>query len=453
MTGIPAPGASRHRSSRTAQRPSLPRRIPRRAFAAGTLAAGLTAATTSCAPAKGGRNPDGTFDLLFTTWVGDTTVHGIWQSLADEFREQNPELGTFTIQAIPQNEHIAKMSILLQGGDAPDLSMIPVDLVGAWAQAGELYDMSALRKDPEWGYADMSPNLLDPYVGSEGQLWAYPMVNTVHPVYFNRTAYEEAGLETPRDIYEDGRWDWNALKESAAAIVESGVVPFGFDMPGFSFTAMPPYLDRAFDTEYYSPDGTCGLTEERSVQAVEFLRSMMYEDRSFKTPGTTPNFSSGDSGMVINPPSYQGQLGETDFEWDMVPQPAGVDGEFAPGLAQASIAVWAKSEAPELALRLLAHITGPRGAEAQAGTYISARTTDIPVIEKRMVELYPETDPVSISRSVFEPLSSAVASHMPIRQPELKSAVGPILNGLWPEDVDVEDVLTDACELAGPLLS
>lgn len=437
---------------RTTHRARLPRRIPRRAFTAGSLAAGLAATTAACSSSRGGPNPDGSIDLLFTTWVGDTAVHEIWQTLADEFRKENPELGALTIQAIPQDEHIAKMSILLQGGDAPDLSMIPVDLVGAWAQAGELYDMQALREDPEWRYDDMPSNLVEPYEGAEGQLWAYPMVNTVHPVYFHRSAYESAGLETPRDLYERGAWDWTALKDSAARIVESGVVPFGFDMPGFSFTTMPSYLDRAFATEYYPADGRCGLTDSKSVEAVEFLRSMMYEDRSFKTPGTTPNFSSGDCGMVINPPSYQGQLGETDFDWDMVPQPAGVDGEFQPGLAQASIAVWAKSEAPELALRLLAHLTGPRGAEAQAGTYISARTTDIPVLEKRMLELYPETDPISITRSVFDPLASAVASHMPIRQPELTSAVGPILNGLWPEGAVILDVLEQACELAGPLL-
>lgn len=414
-----------------------------------TLALVLTGCSTDTPEAK--PTYDAPVDMTLTTWASDPAVHEMWQMLAAEFRAENPEFGELTIQQFPADEYVANMAIQLSAGDAPDLGWVRDQDAAAWLASGALYDISALRDDPAWAWDDVLPNLVESFEGENGELWAYPAVNTVHPVFYNKTAFEAAGVETPHDLVERGEWTWEALRELAKQVTASQVVPYGFDLTQYNFNGMPTFFHRAFEADYWPNGNTCGLTEEPTVKTIEFIRGMMFDDKSFKTPGTTPNFTSGDTAMAIAAPSYQSQLADAAFEWDLVPQPKGT-GTYMPTLSQASMGVWAKGEAPELATRFLGYLTGPRGAEVQAKVFLPARAGDQAKALAIMADANPRVSKESIEAAVFAPMSAAVADTRVERLPEINSAIKPILDGLWTPDADVRGVLKNACAAAEPLL-
>lgn len=424
------------------------------------IAGATTLALTMAACSGGTPDPSGAsgaptyadpVDLSMTVWTGDENVFAAYQELAAEFRAENPELGELTIQSLPFAEYVAQLTIQLSGGDAPDLGWIVESTFPAWVDSGALADISALADDPDWKFDDVIPGLYEELAGPNGELYAYPFVNTVHPIIYNKTAFEQAGVETPLELFEKGEWTWQNLRRLAKEMVDSGAVQYGFDIPQFAFTSytlFSPIL-KGFGGVAWPEGNTCGLTSPESVAAFQFLHELIFTDGSYAAPGSTPNFASGDTAMISNPPSILAQLADADFEFEMVAQPEG-DVTYNPFFGQAAIAVFNAGETPELATRLLGYLTSPRGAERLATFYVPARRSELTA--DRVSQLNELLTPEAAQRALIDPLEYAKPQAFPIRFPEVESATKPILDGLWVENADLPAVLASACAAAEPLL-
>lgn len=425
-----------------------------------TQRAGIAAASAAalmlvgCSPSAGTPTPteveyDEPVDLTMTVWTADEKIIGQFQALADEFREENPELGELTIETIPFAEYNSQLAIRLSGGEAPDLGWIVESATPAWVDSGALADVSALEDDEDWAYDDIIPNLLTALQGEDGELYGYPFAGTTHPIIYNKTAFETAGLETPNELLAKGEWTWEALREQAKALVDAGVVTYGFDIPQWGYTSyalFTPFL-KGFGAEAY-PDGTsCGYAEDASVDAFEFVHDMIFEDGSYPAPGSASSFPTGDTGMYLGAPSTLAQLADSTFEYDMAPQPEG-DVDYSPFIGQASMVVFADGQAPELATRLFAHLTSEEGSAALP--YVAPRSSL--QTEEFISGLYPQVPPESAKASLLDTLDSAQQVDYPVSFPELETATKPVFDGLWQPDADVQAVLEDVCAVADPIL-
>lgn len=428
-------------------------------FVAGCAPSGEQAESTATTAASSGETPDATTqpsgdptDLTLTTWSSSEAIFELWQQLAAEFREDNPDMGELIIQSIPVDEYLAQTAIQLTGGDPPDLGFIRNFWIGPWLDAEILYDIQELKSVPEFQWDEVLPSLSACCEGENGELWAYPSVNTVYPVYYNESAFEAAGVDTPKELYERDEWTWQNLRRIAKEMVDAGVVTYGLDIAQYSFVGLPQFVDRGFGAVYWPDATSCGLTDPATVEAIQFFHDMIFVDGTYPTPGTKPNFGSGDTAMSMEPPSSMANFAEAEFEWDIAPQPSG-DGVYDPQLSQATLGVYAKSGSKELATRFLAYMMSPHGADVQAKVFIPARSGDLARAQELMVEENPEVSHDSIQAALIDTLAVATPDPVVERLPEIRTATNPILDSLWEEGADIAAVLADACDAAAPFLT
>lgn len=394
---------------------------------------------------------DGPVDLTMTVWTSDENIIAKYEALADGFREENPELGELTVQTIPFEDYLAQLTIQLNGGDAPDLGWVVESATPAFVSSGALADLGALRDDPDYDFDDIVPGLLSALEGEDGELYGYPFASTTHPIIYNVTAFEQAGVQTPLELFEAGEWTWENLRRVAKEVVDAGATTYGFDIPQFGFTSyalFTPVL-KAFGAEAW-PDGTtCGYDTPESIEAFEFLNAMIYEDGSYPGPGNTSSFPTGDTAMMLNPPSILATMADSEFEFDIVPQPSGTEG-FDPFLGQASMVAFAGGDAPELATRLLAHLTSNEGSNEFLEWHVPPRKSlQTP---ENITKLSPLLTPEAGNRSLLQTLDVAYQLEYPVAYPELETAVRPVLDAVWQPDGDIPAAAAAACAAAEPIL-
>ncbi|WP_308798126.1 ABC transporter substrate-binding protein [Agromyces silvae] len=421
-------------------------RKTQRAAIAAMAIAGLALAGCTSAETPGSEEP---VDLTMTLWTADETIIATFQELADEFRADNPELGELTIETIPFADYDAQLSIRLSGGDSPDLGWIVESATPAWVDSGALLDISSLKEDESWNFEDIIPNLYSELEGDDGELYGYPFAGTTHPIIYNATAFEQAGLPTPNELFDQGAWTWEALRGSAKALVDAGVVTYGFDIPQWGYTSyalFTPFL-KGFGAEAY-PGGTqCGYTDPATVETFEFVHGMIFEDGSYPAPGNTSSFPTGDTGMYLGAPSTLAQLADSTFEYDMAPQPKG-DVEYDPFIGQASMVVFADGAAPDLATRLFAFLTSEHGSETLP--YVAPRYSL--QTEEFIGNLYPQVPAEHAKESLLDTLEFANQIPYPVAFPELSTATKPVLDGVWVAGADIESQLAAVCDVVDPIL-
>jgi multiple sugar transport system substrate-binding protein len=268
----------------------------------------------------------------------------------------------------------------------------------------------------------------------------------------NTTLFEQAGVDNPVDIYERGEWTWDELARVARELVESGEATYGFDIPQFGFTnytLFTPFM-KATGADAW-PGGTqCGYDSPESQAAVEFLRTMMFEDGSYPLPGEISSFPTGDTGMYLGAPSSLNQLTEAEFEFELLPQPEGVNGDD-PFFGQAAVVVFADGDNTELATEFLKFVTNEESSAELFRFYTSPRQSLLS--PEAVVDANPLMSEAGAERAIVEPLQTAEQVDFPVRLPELQSAIRPVMDGLWQPEADVAAVLAEACSVADPILA
>lgn len=399
---------------------------------------------------EGGEQAAG--DLTMTVWTADEDVVATYQDIADAFREDNPGLGDLTLQSVPFDNYVGRLTTQLSGGDPPDLGWLLVDDVPALAEAGVLYDVGTrLREDEDFAYDDVLPNVRAGFERGEG-VYGYPFANTTQPIVFNADAFAKAGVDSPLELYERGEWTWDNLARVAREVVDAGAVTYGFDIPQFQFgstyTLLTTFLN-AYGAEAW-PGGTeCGYDSPESVEAMTFFHRMVFEDQSYPAPGQTSNFPTGDTAMYLGPPSTLNALSDATFAFDLVPQPEGTAG-FNPFFGQAGLVVFANAPNPGLAADFLAFVSNEENSQTLARFYIPGRQALL--TGEVVAASNPNLTPESAERAFVEPLPEAEQLAFPLGLPELNEAIQPVMDGLWQPDADVEAVLGEVCAAAEPVL-
>jgi multiple sugar transport system substrate-binding protein len=400
----------------------------------------------------GAEGPTEPVDLTMTVWTNDEVVLELFQDIAADFRAQDPRMGELTVQSLPFEEYVGQVTTQLQGGDPPDLGWVVESSLPAFVESGALLEIGEdLRSDEAYNFDDVLPNTLSG-VSQDDSIYGFPFANGAQPVVVNTTLFEQAGVDNPVDIYERGEWTWDELARVSRELVESGEATYGFDIPQFGFsnyTLFTPFM-KATGADAWPGGSECGYDSPESQAAVEFLRTMMFEDGSYPLPGETSSFPTGDTGMYLGAPSTLNQLTEAEFEFELLPQPEGVNGDD-PFFGQAAVVVFADGENTEVATELLKFITNEESSAELFRFYTSPRQSLLS--PEAVVEANPLMSEAGAERAIVEPLQTAEQVDFPVRLPELQSAIRPVMDGLWQPEADVAAVLAEACSVADPILA
>ncbi|MBO1005331.1 ABC transporter substrate-binding protein [Pseudogracilibacillus auburnensis] len=152
-----------------------------------------------------------------------------------------------------------------------------------------------------------------------------PDVNESGGMFYNKTMFEQAGLQDPFELQEAGEWTWNAMLDAAKKLTTGTVYGLSGDANLLGEYSIVTNGGQVLDTD----TGELTLDSPEAMEGLEFMASLFHEHKVVKpNEGDTWNnprqyFTEGLVGMT------QGWVWEADgrkdvpFEWGYVFWPKG----------------------------------------------------------------------------------------------------------------------------------
>jgi multiple sugar transport system substrate-binding protein len=389
-------------------------------------------------------------NLRFTVWTGNEAHLTMLNQIAESFKQTHPDV-TVQFETIPAADYTQKLTFQLAGGNPPDLGWIMEDAAPAFEAAGVLMDLGpTLREAEGYDFADFSEAAMGLWADGE-TVYGVPFSTSPFMVFFNKTMFDEAGLEDPLQLAAKGEWNMGKFQEVSKTLKEkTGKWGFEFkDGQGYSsrimHALMPPI--RAYGGDAW-PGGECGFDDPESVAAVQLLHDMVFKDKSIVPPGEQGDYFSGSSAMTINQISRASKMPEAGFDWGIAPLPTGPAGD-APVIGQAAIVVFERGEKKELAAEFVAHMTNKENVAKMAQFFPPARKSVLGGDAFTQANsLIPAGQMAHVSNAIAN--GKVLPSHE--KSPQILAAMAPKVDALWKPDADVKQALSGVCAAIEPLL-
>jgi ABC-type glycerol-3-phosphate transport system substrate-binding protein len=124
--------------------------------------------------------------------------------------------------------------------------------------------------------------------------------NIGHVIWYNEKLFKEAGLESPRKLFDEGRWDWNTFLEAAIELTDTNIGRYGAG----GLRALDWWLTTGKDVLTYDEAGIpISLVRDPDImEAMEFWRQLSVGKYKVYSPELTPveQFKQGKIGMIID---------------------------------------------------------------------------------------------------------------------------------------------------------
>jgi multiple sugar transport system substrate-binding protein len=240
----------------------------------------------------GGAKEGNEFDLL---------VEKIYR----DFEKENPGI-VVKEESIP-GEYVPKVSLAFIAGVEPDILMLDASSSALFINSGIVTDLTPfVAKDQDFSLKDFYPNVVD-ITRRGNKLYAIPNDFTPMVVYYNKKLFEKAGVPYPKP-----GWTFEDFRRIAKALTIPGATKD--DPPrqaGFSFTNWPAgWVMWIWNNggDHMSPDGKHAvgyLDGPKSVEAVDFLRKLILEDRVAPSLSQAASlgvdlFANGEAAMTVS---------------------------------------------------------------------------------------------------------------------------------------------------------
>ncbi|MCD1634775.1 sugar ABC transporter substrate-binding protein [Martelella mediterranea] len=205
------------------------------------------------------------------------------------------------LQIVPTAELVQKYAVASAGGSQPDALSLDLIYTPAFAEAGQLKDMTAFAKSLPF-YDSLSKAHLS--VGTyDDKIYGLPFSADASVLIWNKNLFKEAGLDP-----EKGPQNWADILTDAKAVNALGDDTYGYYFSGncggcniFTFTP----LIWASGGDILQDDGTKATLNSPEVkEAIEFYRGMVMD-------GLVPAGSQTDGGMNFFAAFAGGNIGIT----------------------------------------------------------------------------------------------------------------------------------------------
>jgi multiple sugar transport system substrate-binding protein len=313
--------------------------------------------------------------LLFSSAAAQTLRYFSWETniaeetaaLIAEFEAMNPGV-TVLFEALPPDQYWPRMSALAAANDLPDVFYMSSGFISEWYANGLLGNLepyvSKLNLDEYYSGVLSTARFPTP---ETGDLHAWP-INWVGPVlFYNATAFDEAGLG-----YPNADWTWDDFLAAAQALTIDKTGNGQIDQYGYwiygRYAQVEPWV--------YMNDGRL-LNEARTrlapnpqaIEALQFLSDLVnvheVAPKPLEMEGIRQQdvFPLGISAMWVdgswNISNNRSIIGDS-FEWDIALLPAGPSSTERIAYTWPDMLASSPNTAnPELAWKFIEFITGP----------------------------------------------------------------------------------------------
>lgn len=330
-------------------------------------------------------------------------VRDVYPHIVEQFNATHPHIEVELLQ-VDTNGYGDRLITMFAGGVGPDAFFVFEGDLPRWIRMGLMENLDDfLAKDPDLNVAALYPATFAPmmYQGSVYGLSEY--VNPNGLVWFNKTMFEEAGLEDPVDLERRGAWDMDVMRQSAQRLsrehADGTREAWGMHIANW----WGPLLSFLKSNGFTLTDsaGNIAVNSGANLQAVEYLRQWTVEDRStnaYEWPDEAALLRDKRLGMAIAGGWYTWVIDViAPIEVDVVPMPVGITGSQAAVISNPAIGMNPNSPHKDAVWEFMRYILVGEGAEIRA-----VQESDLPsaMALANRVESPSETWQYAMSRSM-----------------------------------------------------
>jgi multiple sugar transport system substrate-binding protein len=421
----------------------------RKLFGAIALTASIGLVATGCAPTSEApvatTAAPGSVDLRMTVWTSNEDQLALFDSIAESYQADHPEIGSITFESLPFADYNTTLTTQIAGGNSPDLAWmgdLSKDLIASDALV-PLTD--ALEATEGWDYDDLLESVTAEFTVDD-QLYAYPFSNSPFALYVNTDLLAQAG-----QTFDPEGLTWDEVSTIGGA-VNAATGKGGFVIRDFDYSSWNTLATvwTGWDAAAWSEDGkTCAFDSPEMVDAFQFLHDAIFVDMSMPGPGTTADFFAGDSAFTIAQVSRAALL-DGSFAYDVFPLPEGPAGTYSV-IGQAGVGVLSSSPHVQEATDFLAYLTNPDNAELLAQYFPPPRESLL--TGEKLAENNAKLTAEQLQSVVVDQVPGAVTLPNHTNPAEIAQKGKAALDAMWVADADVEAVLGTVCDAIQPILS
>ncbi|WP_133087831.1 ABC transporter substrate-binding protein [Virgibacillus indicus] len=253
--------------------------------------------------ASDGEDSDGTEEIEFVLWGNSEPVQNEVQRSIDEFEKANPGIKV-NANIVPPPEkggnYYTKIKTRITSDDAPDVFRVQYQNVSEFVTDDALLNVTDVVNEHKENY--IPSTLLA--VTHEDEYYAMPHDYGALAVYYNKTYFEELGIEAPKTVEES--WNWDEFLDVAQRIQDEGLAPYGISIEWDADNASRalPFLNQNNAYLLNEDLSSAAINSEEGIEAFTFLQEMyqnyMSEGNKMKTSEDAPTlFASGKAAMYI----------------------------------------------------------------------------------------------------------------------------------------------------------
>lgn len=334
--------------------------------------AALTASVAGCAGAGAGGADDGsTLTFMFR---GSDAEKAAYTAAIEEFEKAHEGVDVKIIMTTA-DEYATKLKAAITGKQVPDVFYIDPGSVQSFVQSGVVADITehvessdAIDLDNIWAYG-VDSYRFDGTTQGTGAIYALPKDIGPFSFGYNKTMFEAAGIPLP-DVDVPYTWDEfiDVSKQLTKDLDGDGKLDQWGTGLNVTWNLQPLVWSNGGD--WLNGDRTkVTVAEPEFVEALQYFADMQNVHEVTPSAGdaqtldTYQRWMQGQIGFFpVGPwdvPTYQG----LEFEWDLIPYPAGSTGETATWTGTLGIAVSASTKAPDLAAELAMYLSADRDAQ------------------------------------------------------------------------------------------
>ena len=231
-----------------------------------------------------------------TFWHMEQPPHRVerFQELIDEFNTANPDV-VVTQEVQNWGEIYQKAPAAVAAGNASEMLMAIPDFAPILKELGQVQPMDdfVAEMDEMYGFYDTA---IEPY-NYDGGVWAVPLYNMAHSIWYRKSVFEDAGVEVPET------WDeWLAAVETLTTEDQYGIgVPANRQL--YTDQTVYDLIINAGGEEIYNEDGTLRFDNPETVAAYDFYNEL-YQFSPPDSPSWTWGeaescFASGSCAMIM----------------------------------------------------------------------------------------------------------------------------------------------------------
>ncbi|SFC09358.1 multiple sugar transport system substrate-binding protein [Alkalibacterium subtropicum] len=327
-----------------------------------------------------------------------TLTYSIWDqgqaegmnAIADAFEEENPTIQV-NVEVTPWDQYWTKLESGAQGESLPDLFWMHSNEFANYSEGQILMDVTDLADESETlNMADFPEELVELYTTENDELLGVPKDYGNIGLWYNKTLFDEAGLD-----YPDEDWTWDDLLENAEILTDVENDVYGVLAPLNREEGYHNFIHQNGGYVISEDKTTSGFREDETVEAVQWYADLSVEHGVSPTVGQFADnsnlsfFQSGRAAMGFFGSWMISQLAENEYtneNVDVAPMPAGTEeAVIYNGLANS---ISAFTDYPEEARQFLEFLSSEEAMIIQ-GEYGSA----IPALsgtDTSFLEAYPQ---------------------------------------------------------------